>query len=279
MNMLKEMEERKLKEREEDKKERKAVADEIKEGVKKEMQEVMKPWQERTVRVEESTAEMGEEVKRLAAEMRELKEQLTRKNDHSYASVAGSGVKIYPKENSLQEGEEEKERIRLMFMNGKKIIGLKPIDKAHVEHVKRRQAEEMEGKEENVKEEKAKEEAVKLFLKYDMKMKDEDIAELDMVKIFHPAKDDWNVLYVELGSSEQAQFAYSFTKHMKSGITGESRTEVIKYIPRDLFSRFKAVTALGHKARLESKNTINFCVSFGIEDFILQHKPKGSRGC
>ena len=109
--------------------------------------------------VEESTAEMGEEVKRRAAELRELKEQLiTKKPDQSYTSVAGGSMPMVPKENSVQEEEEgEKGRICLKLMNAKKIIGMKPIDKAHVEHVKRRQAEEMEGKEEGEKEEKVKE--------------------------------------------------------------------------------------------------------------------------
>ena len=51
-----------------------------------------------------------------------------------------------------------------------------------------------------------------------------------------------------------------------------------RVFPRDLFTRFKAVTALGNQARIESEKTINFRMSFGSEDFILQQKPKGSRG-
>ena len=63
-------------------------------GVKKKMQEPMKPWQERTVWVEESTAKMGEEVKRLTEEMREIREQLIT-TDQSYASVTGGGGTSY----------------------------------------------------------------------------------------------------------------------------------------------------------------------------------------
>ena len=70
----------------------------------------------------------------------------------------------------------------------------------------------------------------------------------------------------------------SFTSNMKRGTSGEDRLEVIKYIPKDLFNRFKAISALGNKARVESERTISFRVGFGQDDFILQQKPRGSRG-
>ena len=198
MNMLKEMEERRQREREEDKKERKVVPDDIKDGVKKEMQEIMKPWQGRTVRVEESTAKMGEEVKRLSEEMRELREQLITRNQ-SYASVTGgggtssgalTGTKTVPISNNTNtvEDTEEKERICSLLSSARRVVGLKPIDKKHVEHVKRR-LEEVEGETEVEKEERAKKGAVMMFLKHEMCMKKEDIEKLGIVKIFAPARD------------------------------------------------------------------------------------------
>ena len=98
------------------------------------------------------------------------------------------------------------------------------------------------------------------------------------MKIFAPAKEEWSTLYVELATWEQARFLLSFTTFLRRGTTGEDRLEAIKYIPRDLFTRFKAITALGNKARIDSDKTINFRVSFGSEDFILQQKPRGSKG-
>ena len=53
--LLKYMEERRQKEREEHKNKRKAVAEEIKDSVKIEMHDAMKPWQEGTVRVSSPT--------------------------------------------------------------------------------------------------------------------------------------------------------------------------------------------------------------------------------
>ena len=284
MKLLNEMEERRQQEREEDKRERKAVADEIKEGVKKEMQESMKPWQERTIRVEESTAEMREEVKRLAIELREIKEQVvTGLKKQSYASAAGrngascssptgANTVLISNTVSTKEDLEEKARIASLLSSGSKVIGLKPIDKRHVEHVKRR-LEDIVDETEVQRDERAKKGAVNLFLKHEMRMKDEDIEELDIVKIFSPAKDEWNTLYVELATWEMAKFLTSFTTYMRRNTAGEDRVEVIKYIPRDLFTRYKAVNAFGNKLRLESNNTMSFRVNFGREDFVLQQKP------
>ena len=117
-----------------------------------------------------------------------------------------------------------------------------------------------------------------MFLKHEMRMKDEDVDELDIVKIFSPAKDEWNILYMELATWEMAKFTMSFTAFMRRNSTGEDRVEVIKYIPRDLFTRFKAINAYGNQTRIDNKNTTSFRVSFGLEDFILQQKPRGGKG-
>ena len=84
-------EERRLKERREDKEERMINAREMKEGVRKEMLEAMAPWQERTVRVEESTAVLGEEMKRMAEQMKEMKEKLVTRSERCFASVTEHG--------------------------------------------------------------------------------------------------------------------------------------------------------------------------------------------
>ena len=293
-------EERRLKERREDKEERMINAREMKEGVRKEMLEAMAPWQERTVRVEESTAVLGEEMKRMAEQMKEMKEKLVTRSERSFASVtehgglqvdgarpggarhggAATGANMTPIGGGRTAGlpeVREKERICGLLGQARRVVGLRPIDKRHVEQTKRR-LEEKEGETEEEKEKRAKEGAVMLFLKAEMKMKEADLKELEIVKIFAPVKEEWNTLYVELATSEQAGFLLSFTTYLRRGTTGEDRLEAIKYIPRDLFVRFKAITALGNKARIESGNTINFRVGFGSEDFVLQQKPRGSRG-
>ena len=166
---MKDLEDKRQKEREEDKSERKANVDKIKEGVKNEMLDVIKPWQERTVRVEESTAQMGVRVEELMVQVRELREQLATKEERqqSYAAVArrrsvgGAGTGVLTGANAapigrntsevevvqdvgevdgVQEMEgqgeerEERQRVRSLLAYAKKVVGLKPISKIHVEY-------------------------------------------------------------------------------------------------------------------------------------------------
>ena len=68
------------------------IKTELKDVVRKEIEEVMQPWKERTVRVEDGHVELGEEVRRLATEVRGLKDQVaTQQKGRSFASVAGHG--------------------------------------------------------------------------------------------------------------------------------------------------------------------------------------------
>ena len=46
----------------------------------------------------------------------------------------------------------------------------------------------------------ALERAVEMFLEKEMRIRGDDLAKISIVKIFPPAKDDWNVLNVELES-------------------------------------------------------------------------------
>ena len=136
----------------------------------------------------------------------------------------------------------------------------------------------MEGETEEEKKERAKMGAVMQFFKDEMRMKAEDIAALGIVKIFPPAKDDWNTLYVELATWEMARFARTFTTYMRRGTVGEDQVQVVNYVPQDLYARYRAVNALGNKMRQESDTKISFRVTFGREDFILQTKARGSLG-
>ena len=302
-----EEEEKRQKEREEDKAEIKSMAKEVTDGVKKEVMEAMKPWQERTVVLEENTAMVGEEVRRMAGELRELKEREgekvrnlvgevkelrekleSKQESRSYAATvehsgrrpavpALTGANSVPIGGGVRLEQEERQRIRGLFSHARKVIGLRPIERSHVDKVNKR-LEEVEGESEKERQERAKMQAVKDFFKYEMRMRPDDMEKLEIVKIFPPAKDEWDVLYVELATMELAQFAMAFTAYMRRGTVGEDRVEVVKYVPRDIYTRFRAVNALGNQARIESGKSINFRVTFGMDDFILQHKQKGSKG-
>ena len=308
-------EEKRQTERQEDKKEMMAAVKGIKEGVKVEMLEVLKPWQDRTARVEKSTAMLEEELSKMASNLKELREKMEEKQEVSYAGrvVQGSMPAVLTGANTMPIGggmtargggtaargggtavlggdtaqaldfaggdqvKEERERIGDLLAGARRGIGLKPIDKRHVEKVMKR-LDEVEGETSEEKEERARLQAVTDFFKYEMRMKSEDMEELAIVKIFPPAKEEWNTLYVELRTWEMARFALSFTTYMRRGTVGEDRVEVVKYVPRDLYQRFRAVNALGNKARMESDKRTSFRVTFGREDFVLQLKDRGSLG-
>ena len=171
----------------------------------------------------------------------------------------------------------EKERVRGLLAGARKVIGLKPINRRHVEQMDRR-LEDVEGETRDEREKRAKYDAVILFFKEEMRMRDEEIEKLDIVRIFSPAREDGETLYVELASWEMAQFALSYTKYMRRSTEGQDRVEVVKYVPRDLYRRFRAINALGHQARLDSNRSINFRVTLGEDDFVLQQKPRGRLG-
>ena len=65
-----------------------------------------------------------------------------------------------------------------------------------MEQVERR-LEDVGGETKMDKEERAKKGAVMMFLEHQMRMKKTYIEELYIVKMFSPAKEDWNTLYVE----------------------------------------------------------------------------------
>ena len=58
-----------------------------------------------------------------------------------------------------------------------------------------------------------KEEAWEDYLKYEMKMQKDDIDQLKAVMIYPPAKDEWNILYVEYEHSEMVSFIMSFAQY------------------------------------------------------------------
>ena len=55
---------------------------------------------------------------------------------------------------------------------------------------------------------------IKSYLKCEMKVRPHDIENLEIVRIFPPAKDDWNTLYVEFGSEHEVNKIYKHTRVM-----------------------------------------------------------------
>ena len=160
-----------------------------------------------------------------------------------------------------------------ILRNARRVLGFKPIDKVHVEQCMRRVEQDNENLSNKDAWEKAKEKAVSEFLKYEMKMKQDDIEQLETVMIYPPAKEEWNVLYVEFENVEMVNFVMSFAQSMRKG-EKENRPSVEKYIPMELFKRYSAIEKIAYKIRQESNFQTATNVSFGEKDFFLKSRPK-----
>ena len=269
-------------------------------NMEKMMKEMVKPIEKRTIELEENMASVQDEVKKLTLEVKELKERETKKTEEkasgekelkeksdkeptlSWAKVAGrgaQGVKEARRRSGVQPSEEQEERVRIAFAAAKLTVGLRPITREVVkEHrMKRDEYGVNEGKSEEQKETDAREEACREFFKKEMKMTDDDIDSMSVERIFAPNKDDWDTLYVRLENEDDVGFLMSFKHYMRKGVQPSEKAEVINYIPRILFNRYKAITKIGNDERHKNGKNINFRVTFGETDFRLQFKNRGSR--
>ena len=291
-----ELEEMFTKQRVEEKKERDKDKDvlvkEIRAGIKEDIKEEMKPLEERTANMEKVTISMGDQVEELVKKVATLEEQLeTVKEKQQYVKSYSEVTKeqnsailprLVQKQTNRQEIRKEennnKEGVEKLFSNAAKVIGFKPIDKVHVEHIMRRQKEEMKDKSEDDQWQEALSSAVKMFLDKEMRMKEDEYERLEIVKIFPPAKADWNVLYVEFKTKQQADLVYTYTQYMRRNVQGEGKPEVQMYVPKALFSRFRAINQMAFKIRQDSGKTMSTRVTLGRDDFILQQRSKAERG-
>ena len=99
-------------------------------------------------------------------------------------------------------------------------------------------------------------EAVKDFLMMEMKVKEEHIEKLDVIRIFAPQKNNWNTLCLELESEEQVDWVMSHTRWIPAGERGQLQIKVTKYIPKQLYSRWNALQGKAFSIRKESNWTV-----------------------
>ena len=295
-NLMKEqqekMEEMFKRQRDENKKEKDEMVKEIRIGIKEEIQAEMKPLEERTSKIEDAAEKMGDKVDMLVKKVTSLEGQLTvlkeKPQEASYSEVTrmrqppllpGREQEKYEARQAPRGPHEEKvEEKKELFRKAATVVGLKPIDKLHVQHIMRRQKEDMKNETEDVQWKAAMKTAVKMYLNSEMRIKGEDYDKLNIVDIFPPTKEDWNVLYVKLESQEQAQFLYTFTQYMRKNFKDDGKPEVQLYVPKQLYSRFMAINHMAFKIREESNKMIRTRVTLGKDDFVLQQRHKNDTG-
>ena len=289
LEYLKVQDEKRSREREEDNVE---LTRKIREGVKQELNDVMKPWQERTEKVEKRADKMEDNLKKLVSDISSIKEQLattistpTARPVSSWAAVTqqqsvqtgAGGVRLSVESYQNQDqASKDQEEIRKIFKMSNQTLGLSPIAHNIVEaEVQRRVAENGEERESVTS--KVMKEAVEEYLVMEMKVKKEYLEKLNIVGIFAPQKREWNTLYVQLESKEQADWVLHHKQWMVKPVDGQVMSKVVKYVPRQLYDRWDAIQAMAFNIRQAGNKQVQTNVGHGTYDFFLQTRNKGER--
>ena len=284
MSYLKKMEEKRLKEKEEDaemrKKEKEIDREEMvklmNSCVEQKMSEMVVPLKERTDKVEKVQLEMQGQMNRLMEQMKVVKEKLDEGPTQVESGIgqadrlqviaggakqATSGASINPSEGASEHGKE----IRDIISHSRRTIGLQKIDR----HDVARMRQEQFGAAANDDEEKLF--AVREYLELEIKIPKTTVEKMEIERIFTPvsAGDDYQWLYVTFRSEASVHKIYEKTRIMRK----ESR--ILNYIPREFHSRFEAIRDIGNSIRISEKCKTR--IKMGYMDLQL-HKKEGSQG-
>ena len=245
-------------------------------GVQREVNSVMKPLEERLGKHEKANMEMSRQFITIKEELEALKKVMNRQEfpplpEHGEHGGARSGQVVTPprlldmarthRSSEEYSGAAEGE-IKQMCADARRVIGLTPISPRMLElQVNSYGARD-------------KEEAmlmeVKSFLKCEMKVRPSEIEKLDIVRVFHPARDDWNVLYIELGSEYQVDSLFSYTRVME-----KKDHRVIRWIPRKMYqSEPLILQTVAYNMR--KNDSVKTRVKIGQCDFELSIRQQGS---
>ena len=110
---------------------------------------------------------------------------------------------------------------------------------------------------------------IKSYLKCEMKVKPSDIEKLDIVRIFPPAKENWNVLYVEFGNEYQVDKLFTYTRGM---VKQDHR--VVRWYPKQMYDRYRAVESVAYEIRKNLKHKTR--VKIGRNDIEPSTRETGS---
>ena len=106
------------------------------------------------------------------------------------------------------------------------------------------------------------------YLKFEMK---NNVTELsNILKVFPPAKPDWNTLYAEFDSHATTQTVYWYTRFLK-----DKEHKVTMYVPHNFWAQFDHLSNIAHKYRVPP-SVHKTKIRFGQKDMFLQVKPLGS---
>ena len=269
LTYLKENQEARAREKEEDKRiraeERKedmeVILGMIAKRVKSEVQEAIKPLKDRIEAQEKVNKDLYKQLKALQDQVN-LQEKGTtdpelpepRPNVQEW-----DARRLYTPVSTVDQ-EENNVRMQNLCSGARKVIGFSPIEPRMLDiQMNSYGAKDLQ---------EAMLFEVKSYLKCELKISPSAIQRLDFVRIFPPAKQDWKVLYVEFGNDQQVESIFSYTKNIQ-----KKDHRVIRWVPKQMYERFRAVESLAYNLRQEKG--LKTRVKIGTTDFVLSTRdPK-----
>ena len=250
------------KERQED---REHILAMIKLGVEKEVRAALQPVEERLEQQERVNQELYQKINSLLREVEVMKEGVNLQQE-AFPALPGPQAQPYHQvergdRQQVNKTEEEYICRENLCTSARKVIGFSPIEprmlKIQMESYGAKDMDEAMLME------------VKSYLKCEMKMLPSLIEKLNIMRIFPPARPDWNVLYVEFGSDYEVDTIFSFTKNMD-----KKDYRVIRWIPKQMYDRFRAVESLAYNLRQEAG--LKTRVKIGRADLVLSTRDSTS---
>ena len=174
---------------------------------------------------------------------------------HGQRDREQEGRELDEKENDYCRSVEE------MCAAGRKVIGFSPTEPRMIDlQIKGYGARSQE---------EAMLMEIKSYLICEMKVKPSYVNQLDIVKIFPPVKENWNVLYVEFGNEYQVD---KLMTHTRSMVKKDHR--VLRWFPKQMYQRFRAVESMAYNIRKTLNHKTR--VKLGRSDIELSVKESGS---
>ena len=274
LNFMKSDKEERIKERESDKQELRQLI----KGVKAEVEAAIEPLKEKQAELEGVQTDMQKDLSKLVSEMRDMQKQLANHTENSnsqesiqvssYAQAAKVGADICSYKNVVDEGIEDVEKkndkkIERILSLGRRTVGLQKIDKSDLLRMRQPQFGGAKSEEEE------KVLAVQEFLKYEMKFDREELEEMEVERIFFPAKKkDPHYLYVTFRYERSVRMIYQRTRCMRK----ESR--ILIYIPREFHDRYDDLA--GYEYKIRKFENYQTRIKWGYEDLELYKRYRGA---
>ena len=219
----------------------------INEGVRTEVLSALEPICRRQEELEDKQKFLQNKLNEMSEEIEKLKT---------------GGIKVQTKgvHNPEVEDEvsglgfdDEKDSNRDIIAAARRTIGLHKIGQAEVEKYFRSGISD---------ENEAMVEAVKEFMLEEMKVSEELLKDMNMERVFAPARGDWSTLYVKFSSESSVHKLYSHARNMKPNM------RLIPYIPKEFYWRFRELESQAYKLR-HSEVKYKTRIKMGTSDLVL----------